>query len=258
MYVAKSAHASRIFSRAAVWSLIGMIYAPFYVVLYELLSSVSAGWATVLAAAAAGGIGAAFYGARQLALIASLIGVSAGLLLVLVVGPEIPIWQIAVATSALGLLTGALLDFPNRCTANVGVKFAVGAGMSTLSGLLLTGIVLIVGGTLPIAAAVALLVSVTGVLYVATLSMLPAPGARGRPRFCSIAEGLVIAVIACFVATGLAAFADIFSEASRAPLTEALLAAAGDMPPAVIGGVIAGAVTGGLLELFEFSWVDRY
>ncbi|MCF7989730.1 MAG: hypothetical protein K9M02_04735 [Thiohalocapsa sp.] len=241
-----------------MWSLIGMIYAPLYVVLYELLSSVSGGWATVLAAAAAGGIGAAFYGARQLALTASLVGVSAGLLLLLVVGPDIPMWQVATATAALGLLTGAVLDFPNRCTANVGVKFAVGAGMSTVSGLVLTGIVLVVGGALPVAAAVALLVSVTGVLYVATLSLLPARERGGRPRFCSIAEGLVIAVIACFVATGLAAFADIFSDASRAPLTDALLATAGDVPPAVIGGVIAGAVTGGLLELFEFSWVDRF
>ena len=52
-----------------------MIYAPLFVVLQQLLSPALSGYATVLAAAVAGAIGATFYGARQLALAATLIGV---------------------------------------------------------------------------------------------------------------------------------------------------------------------------------------
>ena len=63
-----------------------MIYAPLFVVLKQLLSPALSGYATVLAAAVADAIGAAFYGARQLALAASLIGVSCATLLLITGG----------------------------------------------------------------------------------------------------------------------------------------------------------------------------
>ncbi len=67
-----SSRVSPVFVRAAVWSLIGMIYAPLFALMRELLYPATSDYAIVLAAATAGAIGAAFYGARHLALVASL------------------------------------------------------------------------------------------------------------------------------------------------------------------------------------------
>jgi hypothetical protein len=243
--------------RAAVWSLIGMIYAPLFVVLQHLLSPALSGYATVLAAAVAGAIGAAFYGARQLALAASLIGVLCATLLLIIVGHQAQPWLVAALAATFGLAAGAAVDFPHRCTVNMGRKFIVGGAVGALSGALLSGVGLIGGVSLPIAAAVAFLVSVTGVLYVTVLDLWRDRSGRRRPRYCSLIEGIVIAVIAIFVASSLVAFAGIFAEGSRRALTEALIASAEQLPFAFLGGMTAGAVTGGLLELFEFAWVDR-
>ncbi len=234
-----------------------MIYAPLFVVLRELLSPSLSGYATVLAAAVAGAIGAAFYGARQLALAASLIGVMCGTLLLVVIGHQVSPWQVAGLAAGLGLLAGVAVDFPHRCTVNMGRKFTVGGLVGAFSGALLFMTDLFIGVALPMAAAVAFLVSVNGVLYVAALTFWRGRGGRGRPRFCSFTEGIVIAVIAVLVANSLAAFAGIFADGSPGALTAALIASAEKIPLAFLGGMTAGAITGGLLELFEFAWVDR-
>jgi hypothetical protein len=234
-----------------------MIYAPLYVVLRELLTPTLAGFSGLLAAAAAGSIGAAFYGARQLALTASVIGVCSALVLLMAVGPQVAAWLIVGFAVLLSLIAGAAVDFPHRCTARIGLKFLIGGGMGAVAGALLLAADRLVASSLPTAAAVALLVSVTGVLYVAGMNLRGLPGRSGRSRFCSLTEGVVIAVIAVVVANSMAAFAGLFAEEGAGPLTEALVATAHHLPFALLGGMIAGAITGGLLELFEFEWVDR-
>lgn len=234
-----------------------MIYAPLFAVLQQLLSPALSGYATVLAAAVAGAIGAAFYGARHLALAASLIGVLCATLLLITVGHQVQSWQVAALAATLGLAAGVAVDFPHRCTVNMGRKFVVGGAVGAFSGAILFGVDLFTGFSLPMAAAVAFLVSVTGVLYVTVLDLWRDRSGRGRPRYCSLTEGIVIAVIAIFVASSLAAFAGIFAEGPRGALTQALIMSAEQLPFAFLGGMTAGAVTGGLLELFEFAWVDR-
>ena len=234
-----------------------MIYAPLFVVLQQLLSPALSGYATVLAAAVAGAIGATFYGARQLALAATLIRVLCATLLLITVGPQAQAWHVAALTSVLGLVAGVAVDFPHRCTSNMGRKFIVGGAVGAFAGALLFGIDLFTGFSLPTAASVAFLVSVTGVLYVTALDLWRDRSGRGRPRFCSLTEGIVIAVIAIFVASSLTAFAGIFAEGPPGALTEAVIMTARQLPFAFLGGMTAGAVTGGLLELFEFAWVDR-
>jgi hypothetical protein len=257
MTFVSSHHISPVIARAAVWSLIGMIYAPLYIVLRELLTPMLAGFATVLAAAAAGGIGAAFYGARQLALTASVIGICSALLMLMTVGPQVAPWLIGGVAIVLSLVAGAAVDFPHRCTARVGLKFLTGASMGAFAGALLLASDRLVAIALPTAATVALLVSVTGVLYVAGMNLRGLQRQPGRSRFCSLTEGVVIAVIAVVVANSMAAFAGLFADEGAGPLTEALILSARYLPFAVVGGMIAGAITGGLLELFEFEWVDR-
>ncbi len=139
-----------------------MIYAPLFAVTRELLYPAMSDYAIVLAAATAGAIGAAFYGARHLALVASLIGVTCAMLLLITAGYKGQPWLITALAAAFGLLAGAAVDFPSRCTLNMGKKFIVGAVVGALAGALLFGANRVMGSMLPMAAAVAFLVSVTG------------------------------------------------------------------------------------------------
>lgn len=257
MHHAVSQQLSPVMIRAAVWSLIGMIYAPLYLVLAELLAPSIGAFAGPVAAAVAGGIGAAFYGARQLALTASVIGTGLGVLAMAIAGPGVPPWLISALAVLASLAVGFLVRFPCRCTADVGVKVAAGFTMGALAGALLLAADQFIGVHLPAPAAVAFLVSVTGVLYVSVLVARPARPARGRGRFCDLREGLIIAIIAVVAANGLIAFAGIFAMGEASVLTAPLLRASELLPAALLAAMFAGAVAGGLLELFEFDWVDR-
>lgn len=249
-------HLSPVLIRAAIWSLIGMIYAPLYLVLAELLTPALADYAGVAAAAAAGGIGAAFYGARQLALTASLIGTGCGIVAIAMTGPDVAPWALSLAAAVLSIAVGFLVRFPHRCTADVGVKVLAGLGTGAMSASLLLVAEHALGVQLPAPAVLAFLVSVTGVLYVSVLVVRPVR-MGGRGRFCDLSEGLVIGVIAIVAANGLAAFAGIFAVGDPGALTSVLLRVTEQLPAALLAAMFAGAVAGGLLEVFEFDWVDR-
>ncbi len=239
--------------RAAVWSLVGMIYAPLYLVLEALLRPSLAAFAGPAAAGIAGGVGAAFYGARQLALTASLIGTGAA---TLTMSAAAPAWLPSVAAVLVSIALGFLLRFPQRCTADVGVKVLAGLGMGTLAGTALLAADRLAGVLLPVPAVLAFLVSVTGVLYVGVLVARPLR-APTRGRFCDLSEGLVMAVIALVTANGLAGFTGIFADGEAGRLTTVLLQVSPQLPAALLAAMLAGAMAGGLLELFEFDWVDR-
>jgi len=172
------------------------------------------------------------------------------------VGPNVSPWLLSLAALVVSLAVGFLVRFPCRCTANVGLKVAAGLSMGALAGGLLLTADLLAGVRLPAPAAVAFLVSVTGVLYVSVLLARPArPTQRGR--FCDLNEGLIIAIIAAVAANGLTAFAGIFAIGEASVLTMPLLRASELLPAALLAAMFAGAVAGGLLEVFEFDWVDR-
>ena len=67
---------SLVFVRGLVWAIIGLIYAPLFTALFVLFQAMGLGhWAFAPAAAIAGAVGAAFYSAREVALIGAVIGV---------------------------------------------------------------------------------------------------------------------------------------------------------------------------------------
>lgn len=233
-----------------------MIYAPLCLVLHELLRPTLGAFAMPVAAAVAGGIGAAFYGARQLALSASVIGTGCAALALAAAGPGVAIWALSLAAALVSVAVGLLVRFPHRCTAEVGVKVLAGLVTGAVAGALLLALELLAGVRLPAPAMLAFLVSVTGVLYVSVLVARP-QRAISRGRFCDLSEGLVIAVIAVFAANGLVAFAGIFGIDDPGTLTGVLLRVSEQLPATVVAAMFAGAVAGGLLEVFEFDWVDR-
>jgi hypothetical protein len=95
------------------------------------------------------------------------------------------------------------------------------------------------------------------ILYVATLSWWVRRARIDRGRSCNLVESLVIAVLAA------AAAASLWVEAGPligvvderyVPLLDAMLS---QIPAAMLGGAMAGALTGALLQAFGFRWVHE-
>jgi hypothetical protein len=242
--------------RAMAWALIGVIYAPLFVILHGLLEPRFDGAAYTAAAAVAGGVGAAFYGARHVALAASLIGAVSALFMLVLFDGDAVLWHLAVLAGMIGLLTGLAVDFPSRCTTNVLAKVLAGGLTGALCGAFVTGASSLAGLTLSMAAVVAFLVSVNGVIYVASVRYVSRATAAIPGRFCGLTEGAIIAIIAVIVAGSVWGFAGTLMEGRTDLLAEVMNDAAVRMPALVAAGCVAGGITGALLELFDFDWID--
>lgn len=246
----------QLFVRMLLWALIGAIYAPLFIVLQALLEPYLGTFAFVAAATGAGAIGASYYSARQAALAASLIGVVTTLFVLILFYESAAFWHAALLCGVLGLATGLLIEFPSRCTANVPAKALVGALSGTVSGAMLTLVAVLGVGLSPVVA-VAFLVSVNGVIYVASVRKV-ATTTGGLPRrWCPIAEGLVIGIVAIIVGGSFWAFASTVSGYHRPGFfLQVIESTSSALPLAVASGMVAGSVTGALLELFDFAWID--
>lgn len=246
----------QLFIRAIVWAVIGAIYAPVFVIFEGLAAPYLGPYAMVLAATAAGAIGAAYYGARQAALVASLVGVVATLFVLVSFYDRASFWHAALLCGALGMLTGLIFKFPRRCTAHVVGKVLVGGASGFVSGAGLTTAALLGLSVSPLVA-VAFLVSVNGTIYVALVRRITQSTGLLPARWCPIAEGAVIGVTATFVAGTIWAFTSTLSGVERQDLFLAVVSSTSQIMPLAVGsGIVAGTVTGVMLELFGFEWID--
>ncbi|WP_245969360.1 hypothetical protein [Thiocapsa rosea] len=244
--------------RGIVWGLIGMIYAPLFTGLAELFQGLGFGHGTYIAAAAlAGAVGAALYGAREVALIATGIGVLVGVLVLTLFAEQIAVFHVVFVAAAVAGLVGLTVSFPARCSRHVPGKTMAGLATGAIGGGFLALVEPFHPNPFSSFAVLAFLVSVNGVLYVATvrwwLSVSHRLHCESRP--CYIIESLVMATLAGVAAGSvwmmIGPLIDIESG-----LWESASAAMHDrIPMAILGGLFGGAIAGMLLELFRFSWV---
>jgi hypothetical protein len=105
------------------------------------------------------------------------------------------------------------------------------------------------------AGAVAFLVAVNGVLYVATVPWWVRRMGVGCGRPCNVVESMVIALLAATAAGSMwvvvGPMVGVVHEAYHAALDTMVRLT----PGAAAGGLLGGAVTGALLEAFGFRWV---
>lgn len=244
--------------RGIVWGMIGMIYAPLFIGLAELFQGLGFGPLTyVVSAALAGAVGAALYGAREIALIATGIGVLVGVMMLILFAEQVSVVQVAVAAAGVAALVGLTFSFPARCSRHVPGKTMAGLMTGAFCGGLLAVAEPLHPAPFSAFAVLAFLVSVNGVLYVATVRWWLALSRRlhCESRPCYIIESVVMAVLAGVAAGSvwmmigpLISFESELWQAASAAMHER-------MPLAVLGGLFGGAVAGVLLEFFRFSWV---
>jgi hypothetical protein len=244
-----------VFLRALIWGLIGLIYAPLFVALRGGFQSLGLDHgAFIPAAALAGAVGAAFYGARQVALAGAVVGLVVASLLFLVLPPPIPLWQVVLAAAVVGAVLGALVRFPDRCSHNLPGKALAGLVTGAACGGLLGLSQALHPASFNIAGAVAFLVAVNGVLYVASVRWWIGLTRPRQGQACNVIEALVISVLAAAAAGSLWVVSGPLIGIVDAPFVDGIEALLQQIPAALLGGVIGGALAGALLQALDFRW----
>ena len=245
-----------IFLRGLIWSIIGLIYAPLFACLDLVFQGLGLEHGSFIPAAAiAGLVGAIFYGARQVAIIGVVIGLLVATLAFFSIPGHLGIWQVALPAAAVGAGLGWLVRFPDRCSLQVPGKALAGLMTGAVCGLVLAFAQPLHPERFHVTGVVAFLVSVNGILYVATLAWWVRRARIGRGRSCNLVESLVIGVLAAAAAASLWVVAGPLIGAvdgRYGPLLDAMLA---QVPVAMLAGATAGALTGALLQAFRFRWV---
>ena len=250
--------AAMIFLRGLIWSLVGLIYAPLFLGLLAIFRNLGFCHAAfVPAAALASTAGAIFYGARQVGVVGTMIGLAITSV-VLVTKPDVlGLWGTVGLAAVAGAVIGWWIKFPERCSLQVPAKAVAGLTTGALCG----GIMALAESLHPFdfraASSLAFLVSVNGILYVSTVSWWVRRAAARGNRSCDDIEVIVVALMAGLAAGGLWIGAAPLIAISAAGLDVALVDLETDLPLAVFGAVFGGALAGILLEAFKFRWVHE-
>jgi hypothetical protein len=257
--ISVSSRGRSIFLRALIWSLVGLIYAP-------LFAGFNLGFralgldalAFVPAAALAGAVGAAFYGAREVALAGTAIGLVVATVVFFLLPDVLGVAEVAGVAAIVGMLLGVSVRFPDRCSRGVPGKAVAGFMAGVFCGALLTLAEPHHPHPFEIAAILAFLVSVNGIVYVATVRWWVGITTPKRATgYCNLIEAVVIGVLAACAAGALWLVVGPllgFLGVEERALSTALQR---DVPVAIMGGLIGGAVGGALLETFRFRMVHE-
>lgn len=246
------------FLRGIVWSLIGMIYAPLFLGLSELLSGLGWGYASYVGAAGlAGAAGAVLYGARELAIISTGLGAIVGVAMLIVFSGGATLAGVVLLAAALAAAVGLTVAFPKRCSRHVPGKALAGLMTGAFSGAVLAVAESLHSAPFSIFPTLAFLVSVTGVLYVGTVRGWVALAHRMRLEAhpCYLIEAAIMAALAGVAAGSVWMVSGPLLGVAEGPLQSAMIAMHSEIRQAVLGGLFGGGVAGVLLQAFRFSWV---
>jgi hypothetical protein len=247
-----------IFLRGIVWSLIGVIYAPLFTGLVGLLEGMGYGLASyVMAAGVSGGIGAVLYGAREVSLLSTGLGVVVGVVSLILFADEASFLQSVAIAAGLAALIGLTVPFPARCSRNVPAKAMAGLVAGLAGGAVLAVATAMRAEPFPILAVLVFLVSINGTLYVATVRWWVELARRVKPcsRSCFLIESAAMAVLAGVAAGSVWMVTGPLLNLDGELWQTASLALHQEVPRAIVGGLFGGGIAGMLLEGFRVSWV---
>lgn len=235
-----------------------MIYAPLFTGLTELLQGFSFGSTTYLiAATVTGTTTAVLYGARELSLISSGIGAGVGVVLLIVLGEQSAFIPTILIAAIVATAAGLTIRFPTRCSTHVGAKAMSGLVAGALGGSLLIIIDFLQTTPVSLFIALAVLVSINGLLYVVSLRGWVALLQRHHTSYpCYLIETAIMALLATVAAGSVWMVSGPLMDSDGSLWQAASLSMHAQLPQAILGGLVGGGIAGMALELFRLSWVS--
>lgn len=249
-----------VFLRAIIWGLVGLIYAPLFIGFVALFEHLGAGLVTYVGAAAlAGGAGAALYSGREVALLGAGVGVGVGILTLIVLPHLVSFEQAGLIAGVTTVLIVLHPVFQSRCIPRLPTRVVAGVITGALCGAALGVAEPLHPQPFSAFALLAFLVSVNGVLFVASLGPLLSLTRRMHLAFlpCNWVEALVAGPLAAIAAGSVWVMAGPFLGEQGELLHTISDAVYLQLPTALLGGIFGGALAGGLLGLFGFPWVHE-
>lgn len=236
-----------ILSFAVIWGLVGAIYAGLFVIFQEsLIAAGYADYAPLIAAPLAGAIGAAFYGAMQVAILGTLAGILATFGYVVSMAEESAFLGVLAAAGLAGMVIGSgfgnLQLFLVRgalCKAMAGMIGGLAASAAVW------GLVLGLGPRLPLWLETGLLVPITGSVYVALVTHIE-PRLVGKVPV-PIMGGLVAGSLASVIGTTFWAVGGAATGSVDPVVIQAMETALTRLPQAILGGALGGILAGAVL-----------
>ncbi len=235
-----------------------MIYAPLFTGLVELTRGTGMGSLSyILAAGLAGGAGAVLYGARELALVSTGIGAVVGVALLILLPEQTNPTDVMLIAAGLAATVGLTIGFPRRCSRHVPGKLLAGLVTGAFAGSVLAIAEPLHPAPFSIFATLAFLVSVNGVLYVATVGWWVALSRRLQleSRPCYLIESAIMAILASVAAGSVWMVIAPLLSLDHGVWQIASLSMHQAIQQGILGGLIGGGTAGVLLETFRFSWV---
>lgn len=246
--------------RAIMWGFAGLLFSAVFLGAWRYLGLDGAAWWHLpAAAAAAGAFVAGFYSAKRAAIAGAVAGtISSQVMLIYFPSEEGPL-NFILATFLAGLVIGvASAGIYERRRGALAVVFSGGVA-GTVAGVVLGLPVLLLPPSVRPLVIPLLLVPGTGVLFYLVALRASFRGHPASIHFVphALSVGLASAWISTVVGASMWFLALSLSYDITAEMKEAIQVVFGQIPLAMLGGVLGGAAAGATLELARVRWIAR-
>ena len=240
-----------------VWGFAGALFGALFAGLYQILGMLGlSGWQQpVIAAAAAAMTTSAFYSAMPVALVGSMAGVLASIGYLIATGQEVDLLMIVSIAGVAGLIAGGFYSWMVAGGSRPLAETLTGLLAGLLAGGSLALLLMLTGESIGIFVLAAGVVALVGTFFqiserwLVSRSIHWLPGAISAP----VVAGLIAAVVGASIWL-LGGTTDAMLDARSQGAVAHVLR---DVQPGLLGGMLGGALTGIVLEIFGFHLEDQ-
>ncbi len=240
-----------------VWGFAGALFGALFAGLYQILGVLGlTGWQPLIAAAAAAAMTtSAFYSAMPVALVGSMAGVLASIGYLIATGQEVDLMMIVGIAGLVGLVAGGFYSWIVTGGSRPLAETLTGLIAGLLAGGSLALVLWLTGQQIGMFVLAAGVVALVGTFFELSERWLVSRSIPWLPGIISapVVAGLIAAVVGAGIWIVGGTTAAMLDPMSKDAIGQVLR----DVPPGLLGGLLGGALTGIVLEMFGFHLEDH-